>query len=288
MQSSTPGYPLWSSSIVARLVGLRRSLVRYLSPGTPTSVTVGSTPMTYGVSGTPCLTSAYPGTRMTQPRSAGDNLPHRRFRTAPHTSPGPHRLAVLAAQFHLVEHAPRESCGRGRPLYVFPRVLIPPHPPQPVVRALAHLQRHGTVPTGTQHTHDARKNRRQIAEIVQHIRRHDQIESLCRLLEKPDDLRLLQLVVHAAPPRECQHCRRQIDAGLPPGERPKLRSSQSRPATQIEDVEVFRIVPECLAHGLAQQRRPAVLQIHHLSTIVNARKLIEHLLDIRSRRNRGR
>src|SRR5208283_5655052 len=28
MQSSTPGYPLWSSSIVARLVGLRRSLVR--------------------------------------------------------------------------------------------------------------------------------------------------------------------------------------------------------------------------------------------------------------------
>ena len=27
MQSSTPGYPLWSSSIVARLVGLRRSLV---------------------------------------------------------------------------------------------------------------------------------------------------------------------------------------------------------------------------------------------------------------------
>src|SRR5271165_3129215 len=30
MQSSTPGYPLWSSSIVARLVGLRRSLVRIL------------------------------------------------------------------------------------------------------------------------------------------------------------------------------------------------------------------------------------------------------------------
>src|SRR5271157_247410 len=29
MQSSTPGYPLWSSSIVARLVGLRRSLVSY-------------------------------------------------------------------------------------------------------------------------------------------------------------------------------------------------------------------------------------------------------------------
>src|SRR5271166_5625650 len=28
MQSSTPGYPLWSSSIVAWLVGLRRSLVR--------------------------------------------------------------------------------------------------------------------------------------------------------------------------------------------------------------------------------------------------------------------
>src|SRR5271165_600603 len=26
--SPTPGYPLWSSSIVARLVGLRRSLVR--------------------------------------------------------------------------------------------------------------------------------------------------------------------------------------------------------------------------------------------------------------------
>ena len=29
MQSSTPGYPLWSSSIVARLVGLRRSLVSF-------------------------------------------------------------------------------------------------------------------------------------------------------------------------------------------------------------------------------------------------------------------
>src|SRR5271166_5047266 len=29
MQSSTPGYPLWSSSIVAWLVGLRRSLVRH-------------------------------------------------------------------------------------------------------------------------------------------------------------------------------------------------------------------------------------------------------------------
>jgi hypothetical protein len=29
MQSSTPGHPLWPSSIVARLVGLRRSLVRY-------------------------------------------------------------------------------------------------------------------------------------------------------------------------------------------------------------------------------------------------------------------
>src|SRR5271157_2075978 len=33
MQSSTPGYPLWSSSIVARLVGLRRSLVRLLLNG---------------------------------------------------------------------------------------------------------------------------------------------------------------------------------------------------------------------------------------------------------------
>ena len=31
MHSSTPGHPLWSSSIVARLVGLRRSLVRYSS-----------------------------------------------------------------------------------------------------------------------------------------------------------------------------------------------------------------------------------------------------------------
>ncbi len=29
MQSSTPGYSLWSSSIVARLVGLRRSLVSH-------------------------------------------------------------------------------------------------------------------------------------------------------------------------------------------------------------------------------------------------------------------
>ena len=29
MQSSTPGYPLWSLSIVARLVGLRRSLVSF-------------------------------------------------------------------------------------------------------------------------------------------------------------------------------------------------------------------------------------------------------------------
>ena len=97
MQSSTPGYPLWSSSIVARLVGLRRSLVRpFADPPPPAvgKVQVPSKPIT---------------TVATTGMVAADHFSRARFGDEPEPDCWVQKAANHSLAFSEVRHDPEDG-----------------------------------------------------------------------------------------------------------------------------------------------------------------------------------